>query len=104
MRHVMMVAAKVKVGLERADWNSRREIVRTLVKRVEVDERQVNLVFRVNEYPFDSRPDGGILLHCGRRNQPHLGQRVLALRPRRMDGDGGEAADAGRDVSHPLRG
>ena len=97
-------AAKVKSGLERADWNSRREIVRTLVKRVEVDERQVNLVFRVNEYPFDSRPDGGILLHCGRRNQPHLGQRVLALRPRRMDGDGGEAADAGRDVSHPLRG
>ena len=68
--HVEEFAAKVKGGLERADWNSRREIVRTLVKRVEVDERQVNLVFRVNEYPFDSRPDGGILLHCGRRIHP----------------------------------
>ena len=80
--HVEEFAAKVKGGLERADWNSRREIVRTLVKRVEVDERQVNLVFRVNEYPFDSRPDGGILLHCGRRNQSGAGQRVPALRPR----------------------
>jgi site-specific DNA recombinase len=72
--HVEEFAAKVKGGLERADWNSRREIVRTLVKRVEVDERQVNLVFRVNEYPFDSRPDGGILLHCGRRNHRSLGR------------------------------
>ena len=60
-------AAKVKDGLECADWNSRREIIRTLVKRVEVDERQVNVVFRVNEFPFESRPDGGVLLHCGRR-------------------------------------
>src|SRR5206468_12397786 len=63
-------AAKVKDGLECADWNSRREIIRTLVKRVEVDERQVNVVFGVNEFPFESRPDGGVLLHCGRRSQP----------------------------------
>ena len=72
-------AAKVKGGLERADWNCRREIVRTLVKRVEVDERQVNLVFRVDEYPFDSRPYGGILLHCWRRNFAVVGKRVSPL-------------------------
>ena len=78
--HVEEFAAKVKGGLERADWNSRREIVRTLVKRVEVDERQVNLVFRVNEYPFDSRPDGGILLHCGRRTQPSKRSSIFFVR------------------------
>ena len=36
-------AAKVKDGLECADWNSRREIIRTLVKRVEVNQEHVNV-------------------------------------------------------------
>jgi site-specific DNA recombinase len=82
MGRVEEFAAKVKSGLERADWNSRRAIVRTLVKRVEVDERLVNLVFRVDEYPFDSRPDGGILLHCGRRKHaPLWGPAMAVLSP-----------------------
>ncbi|MBO0783809.1 MAG: hypothetical protein J2P37_33800 [Ktedonobacteraceae bacterium] len=41
-------AARVKNGLHEADWLTRREIIRALVKRVEIDQEQVRVVFRVN--------------------------------------------------------
>jgi hypothetical protein len=41
-------AARVKTGLHEADWLTRREIIRALVKRVEIDQEQVRVVFRVN--------------------------------------------------------
>ena len=40
-------AAKVNEGLQSADFSMRREIIRALVKRVEVDEQQTRVVFRV---------------------------------------------------------
>jgi len=40
-------AAKVKDGLQHADFQTRRDIIRALVKRVEVDEQQIRVVFRV---------------------------------------------------------
>jgi site-specific DNA recombinase len=65
-------AAKVKDGLEEADWLTRREIIRALVKRVEVGQDQVNVVFRVAPDPFVPGPEEGILQHCGRREDPAL--------------------------------
>lgn len=44
-------AAKVKDGLLNAEWLTRREIMRTLIKRVEVDQQQVNVVFKVPPIP-----------------------------------------------------
>jgi site-specific DNA recombinase len=41
-------AAKVKDGLQCADFQTRREIIRALVKRVEVDEQQIRIIFRVS--------------------------------------------------------
>jgi site-specific DNA recombinase len=41
-------AAKVKDGLHDADFQTRRDIIRALVKRVEIDERQIRVVFRVS--------------------------------------------------------
>jgi site-specific DNA recombinase len=41
-------AAKGKGGLQQADWQTRRDIMRALVKRVEVDEQQIRVVFRVS--------------------------------------------------------
>ena len=38
-------AAQVEDGLEAADWLTRREIIRTLVSRVEIDHTQVNVVY-----------------------------------------------------------
>jgi len=49
-------ATRVKQGLQGADWGSRREIIRALVKRVEVGPTSVNVVFRVDpSASFDPR-------------------------------------------------
>ena len=59
-------AARVSTGLEAADWSTRREIIRTLVSRVEIDHQQVHVVFRVPPNPFVSSPSHDVLQHCGR--------------------------------------
>ena len=41
-------ATKVKQGLAEADPTAKRDIIRALVKRVEVNDEQVNLVYRIN--------------------------------------------------------
>jgi len=41
-------AAKVHNGLQQADFHTRREIIRSLVKRVEVDQQHIRVVFRVS--------------------------------------------------------
>src|SRR5215510_2956574 len=50
-------AATVRDGLEEADWASKRDLIRTLVKRVEVARDQVNIVFRIDPYPSDNDPE-----------------------------------------------
>ena len=63
-------AAQVEEGLETADWLTRRELIRTLVSRVEIDHTQVNVVFRIPPDPFVASPgslDRGVLQHCRRR-------------------------------------
>ena len=69
-------AARVKNGLHEADWLTRREIIRALVKRVEIDQEQVRVVFRVNPPPqappSPSEKDAQSLPHCGRHDHPAL--------------------------------
>src|SRR5262249_53957789 len=65
---------KVKNGLDQADWDSKRDLIRALVKRVEVEKSQVNVVFRVDQLPFESSPARGSLQHCGRRNFTSLNE------------------------------
>ncbi len=64
-------AAKVKDGLAEAKWLTKRELIRTLVKRVEIGQEKVNIVFRVIPAPFDSGPVRASLQHCWRRSEPH---------------------------------
>ena len=75
-------AAQVQQGLETADWLTRREVIRTLVSRVEIDHTQVNVVFRVPPAPFAASPDSidrGVLPLCRRRDQSRAVERVSAL-------------------------
>ncbi len=76
-------AARVSTGLEAADWSTRREIIRTLVSRVEIDHQQVHVVFRVPPNPFVSSPSPDVLQHCGRGGFTLVGQHLppLCLRP-----------------------
>ena len=50
-------AAKVQDGLHQADFQTRREIIRALVKRVEVDEQQIRIVIRVSPTSLPSSSD-----------------------------------------------
>jgi site-specific DNA recombinase len=65
-------AAKVKTGLQHADFFTRREIIRTLVKRVEVDEKDIRVIFRVSPTwsPSSSEDASPNWQHCGRRVHP----------------------------------
>ena len=74
-------AARVKNGLHEADWLTRREIIRALVKRVEIDQEQVRVVFRVNPPPqapqFRSEKDAQSLQHCKGRGSITLRTRLV---------------------------
>ena len=43
--------------LDHLDWEAQRGIIRMLVKRVEVKQGQVNVVFRMGPGPLSSGPD-----------------------------------------------
>ena len=71
-------SARVKAGLETLDWLGRRDLLRTLVKRVDIDQTQINVVFRV-EAPLPGSGGSGFLQHCRGRDQPHSRKPVSAL-------------------------
>jgi site-specific DNA recombinase len=61
-------AAQVNDKLADADWQTKRDLIRTLVKRVEIGKEEVNIVFRVMPDPFNSSPERGNLQHCWGRS------------------------------------
>lgn len=60
-------AERVGRSLDKADANLRRELIRALVKRVELNAQEVRIVYRIDLRPFDQGPTGGHLRHCDRR-------------------------------------
>lgn len=56
-------AAKVRAGLADADWHRRREIIRALVKQMEVTTEQVLVIFRVGPQPVGPGPPPDHLPH-----------------------------------------
>jgi site-specific DNA recombinase len=64
IEHVEMFAERVKAGLQDADWQTRRDIMRALIKHVEVGEDGVRIVYKVQPSPFESGPLGGCSQHC----------------------------------------
>jgi len=58
--------------LNEADWQTKRDLIRTLVKRVDVRPEKVDIVFRVDPPPFDRRPERGILQDCWWTKTPAL--------------------------------
>jgi site-specific DNA recombinase len=69
--HLQEFAQRVQSGLHEADWSTRRDIIRALVKRVEVDKEATRVVYRVSPLPFVESPGGGIWQDCwGRKRGP----------------------------------
>jgi site-specific DNA recombinase len=63
-------AARVTSGLEEADWQTRREIIRALVKRVEVGQDDIRIVYRVSPPPFVESPPRSSCKHRGGHQEP----------------------------------
>jgi site-specific DNA recombinase len=62
-------ADHVKAGLQELGWEQRREVIRTLVKRIEVDEQSIRIVYRVSLPPFAKAPKGGLAQDCSNRHR-----------------------------------
>lgn len=57
-------AAQVTDGLDSADWDARRQLIRALVRRVEIGTDEVNVVFRIPPDPGRLATDKQSLQHC----------------------------------------
>jgi site-specific DNA recombinase len=68
-------AALVRGRLDGAEWDTRRDIIRTLVRRIEVDDQHVRVVFRVDPGPQGGAGSRRIPQHCpGRRRAVEVRQ------------------------------
>lgn len=68
-------SSNITSNLDNADWITKRDIIRTLVKRIEINLENVNVVFRVKELPDSSGHNGEEkknLQHCWGSNYTSL--------------------------------
>ena len=66
--HLDEFAERIRQGLDQADWHTRRDIIRSLVKVITVDRDQVRITYRISPRPFaEGRSSGPILQHCSYR-------------------------------------
>ena len=80
-------AGRIRGGLDSLDWHGQREVIRALVRRVEIDRDQVEVVFRIPGAPpppndgagssSGTSPAGGpapVRQHRGRSYRPLVGE------------------------------
>lgn len=63
---------KVKDNLAEADWQMRRELIRMLVKRVEIGKEEIKVVFRIPPDPGIPGSDENSMQHCWKRDDAAL--------------------------------
>jgi hypothetical protein len=52
---VTSFAEQVRAGLDGLDWHGQRQLIRTLVSRIEIDDKGATIVYRI---PGIARPPG----------------------------------------------
>ena len=62
--HVETFAKMVEGSLEKADFATKREVIRALVKHIEIGEQDVKIVYKVDSLPFVQTPEKGFLQRC----------------------------------------
>lgn len=68
-------AQQIANGLDQADLPTQRKVLRLLIKRIDVDEHEVRLIYKVNPHPFVLSPDrGNFLQDCLKRLPPPGGK------------------------------
>ena len=77
--HLEAFQKQLANGLEELDWHARREVIRLLVKQVEIDRNEVRVIYKVSPPPFVSGPASGACLQdCWRRDNRSLRRTLLA--------------------------
>jgi site-specific DNA recombinase len=51
-------AKMLEGSLEKADWSTQRQVIRTLVKQIEIGDEAVKVVYRIDSLPFAQAPEG----------------------------------------------
>jgi len=74
-----LFSSRIREGLKDADWGTRREIMRSLIRKVEIGHDAIRIEYKVGPLPFDRGPTGADSQHCGRADIPLAGEPVLAL-------------------------
>jgi site-specific DNA recombinase len=93
-------AEQVDKGLAAMDWKGKRDLVRCLVKQVEVDRKEVTVCFRVEPAPFAQAPgDPGFVQHRSVRRRAHRCTLGHAAWPDRPSSTGAASPDAGIPAS-----
>lgn len=71
-------ADRLRKGLDTADFATQRQLLKLLVKRIEVDETEVRIVYRIQPRPFAIRPAErrGELHDCVKLRRSARGQRA----------------------------
>ena len=105
-------AKAVNDKLDSIDFHTKREIIRALVKRVEIHKEEIVVVFRI-EPEGGLNDDGGPVRNktgeksmqdCKWRSVVHFSERLPPLRPGPVVRETGEGPLSGRGADHPLRG
>ena len=73
--HLESFAERMKASLSEANWQTKRDVIRTLVKEVQIEKEQVRVVYKVDPSPFAPAPDRGCLQHRTGRNWDLVGTR-----------------------------
>jgi site-specific DNA recombinase len=66
-------ASRVRGGLQDADWGTRREIMRSLIRKVEISDDAIRIEYKIGPLPFDRGPNGADSQDCGRGGRAPLG-------------------------------
>jgi len=57
-------ARQLEGSLEQADWPTKQQVIRMLIKQIEIGEQTVKVVYKVDSLPFVQAPERGGLQHC----------------------------------------
>ena len=73
-------AEEMSHRLDNADFETKRKLLTLLIKRIEVDDEEIRLVYKVTPPPFEHSPAerGEMLHHCWRQQAVGLGFRAAS--------------------------
>ena len=103
--HIGEFKHQLSDGINDLNWNDKREVIRALVKRVEIDKENVRVVYKIGQLPFVQGPASGAgLQDCLWGDLTDAFQCVPALRAGSLVRARGETSSATPCLPRPLRG